>query len=163
MIRFRPFFFLGALYELLRISILFIFAVGVITPELDQVIILLFVLLAAPGIVIFAGYLFIGIYTSKYGILTKILAIAKVSAVFPVIIGALNALGFITFSSARYQLESAGLLFGIIILFDLLFFLFLVSYKNREETVMSSPADTAGQPDESRSELPEMEEVDLED
>lgn len=149
----RPLFFLGALYELLRAGILFVITTVMITPEIDQVKILLFVLLAAPGFVVFAGFLFIGVHPETYTAAAKLLAVGKIAGLFPAMIAALNSVGIITFSTAEHQLSATGLLFGIIILFDLLFCLFLVSYKKRAKK----------KAEQTDHELPNIEEVDLGD
>ncbi len=159
MTKFRPIFFLGALFELLRIGILFILAVNFISPEVDQVHILFFVLLAAPGFMIFAGYLFLGLNPLYYQRLVSLLIVGKMAELFPALLAALNTMGIITFESATYQLESMGLLFGIIVLFDLLFFLFLVSYNRRLSRINRTK-----KPSENiHHSLPDIEEVEIEE
>ena len=157
----RPIFFLGALYELLRTGILLILTVIFLTPEIDQVKILLFVLLASPGFIIFAGYLFLGLQPDRYAGTAKLLAVGKAAGILPVIYAALNSVGILKFASAEQQLTSTGLLFGIIILFDLLFFLFLVSYK--KQTNGSGGKRLKDEPEHAEQDLPEMEEVELEE
>lgn len=151
---FRTIYFIGALYELIRIGALFTLSIGIITPDIDQVYILFLMVLAAPGFILFAGFLFLGIYPEKYGVLTKLLAIGKLAGMFPVLFAALNSIGVLSFESAKQQLDSLGLLFGIIILFDFLFFLFLVSYRKRAPKNLSI---------EPAPELPKMDEVELEE
>ena len=149
----QPLFFIGAFYELLRTGILFVLTIVFVSPELDQVKILLFVLLVSPGFVLFAGYIFLGMHTERYAETAKLLALGKIAGLLPVMIGALNSIGIVQFTTAERQLTSTGLLFGIIILFDLLFFLFLVSYNRRADR----------QPEKANQELPTIEEVEIEE
>lgn len=152
--KFRSFFFIGAFYELLRIIGLFIFTFGFISPQIDEVHGLLFVMLAAPGFSIFAGMIMIGIFPTKFKGGTKLLAFGKMAGLLSVVFAALNALGIITFEHAQYQLYGSGLLFGLFILFDLIFFLFLVSYKG---------ATASPEPVQPERVLPEVQEVKLEE
>lgn len=153
---FRSFFFIGAFYELLRVIGLFIFTFGFISPQIDEVHGLLFVMLAAPGFTIFAGMVMIGVHPGKFRGGTKLLAFGKLAGLLSAIFAALNALGILTFKHAQYQLYGSGLLFGLFILFDLIFFLFLISYKEA-----STPPETTIS--ESETVLPEIQEVTLEE
>lgn len=130
-----------------------VLTIGFITPELNQVYILLFILLASPGFMAFGGFLFLGVNPEGNRKISILLAFGKASALFPAVLGALNAIGIVTFQTAPYQLSSMGLVFGIIILFDLLFLLFLVSYNRRNSPTVKDKGE----------QLPKLEEFEVEE
>jgi len=129
----RPIFFIGVVYELFRFGFLFIFGLGILTPAFDQVYILMIMILSSPALLMAAGFLVFALFPETYFQFRKLLALGKLLEMFPLLFALLNSIGIITFAGAERQFANVGLLFAVLLLLDLLFFFFLVSYKRMNE------------------------------
>ena len=152
--------FIGAFYELIRFVLLLVLSLGVVDPGFDLFHILFLLLICAPGLVLSGGSFLAGMYPERYGVFTKLLAFGKVLGVLPLVLIIFNTAGIFipTVTGARW----GGLLYlflGVLV-FDLLFFVFLVSYRVRRSP--SGGSDTHKDPAPT-GDLPEWHETRIEE
>lgn len=152
--------FIGAFYELIRFVLLLVLSTGIVNPGFDPFHMLFLLLVGAPALVLSAGSFLAGMYPDRYGVFTKLIAFGKVLGLIPVFLIIFDSAGIL---NAEVAGARAGglvyLLIGVIVL-DLLFFAFLVSYRVRRKPSGDSSDHENSIP---RDDLPEWNETRIEE
>ncbi|MFW5747304.1 MAG: hypothetical protein ACOCX6_00765 [bacterium] len=152
--------FIGAFYELLRFVLLLVLSVAVVNPGFDVFIMLYLLLIGSPALVLSGGSFLAGMYPGRYGIFTKLIAFGKALGLLPLLLIVFNSVGILT-SGITGAVPGALLyiLLGVIVL-DLIFFIFLVSYRVH---VKPSGGPDAHTDSASTDDLPEWHETRIEE
>ena len=121
--------FIGAFYELLRFVLLFVLSVVVVNPGFDPFYMLVLLLIGAPALVLSGGCFLAGMFPGRYGVFTKLLAFGKVLGLIPLILIIFNTAGIRSSGFTGYIPGGLMYVFLGVIVLDLIFFVFLVSYR----------------------------------
>ena len=117
-------------------------------------------LVGSPALVLSGGSFLAGMYPGRYGIFTKLIAFGKVLGLIPLVLIIFNTVGILT--SGITGSVPGGLLYiflGVIVL-DLIFFIFLVSYRVHADPTGGPSAHTVSAPTD---DLPEWYETRIEE
>ncbi len=135
MVRHNPVFFLGAIWEILRFFSLFLVLTleRTVSPEPIETLILLW--FASSELAMSGGFLMIGIYPGKYDRYAGLLALGKFLCLLPgagVVFIQASIPSFVQSADAVSALARLSCPL-VIVLLDLLFFVFLLSYKRTDK------------------------------
>ncbi|MCK4541956.1 MAG: hypothetical protein KAU17_06970 [Spirochaetales bacterium] len=148
----RGLLFLGGIWELIRMPLLFLPLLLVLNPSFHLTTNLALIWLGGPQIFIAAGFILLFFYPDRYGGFAKLLAVGKILQVVTGFGYFLAKSGIIPLSSRTDPEDLRQLLVPLFIsIVDLIFFFFLLSYKQ--------PASH----DHARAELPGFQETLIEE
>ena len=121
--------FIGAFYELIRFVLLLVLSLGIVNPGFEPFHMHFLLLISAPALVSSAGSFLAGLYPERYGVFTKLIAFGKFLGLIPLILVILGTSGRLAVEVPGLRLGGLTYLFLGVIVLDLLFFGFLVSYR----------------------------------
>lgn len=152
--------FVGAFYEMLRFVLLLGLSVGIVNPGFDSLYMLILLLLGAPALVLSGGSFLAGMYPERYGVFTKLIAFGKALGLLPLVLVIFTTAGILSSGITGAPLGGLMYIFLGVIVLDLIFFVFLVSYRVRR-----GPSDGSGPRTGSAStdDLPEWHETRIEE
>lgn len=129
----------GAIWELLRFFLLFFFILVIMNPELQPVSTVLLVWLGSGHLILCLLFFIVWLDLSRYSLLIPVLTVIKGVNLLPPILFFLFGTSSV---SEVFSQEYFGFLFltaGIVLFFDLIFFLILLSFTMHKEKPLPDP------------------------
>jgi hypothetical protein len=161
-------FFLGSVWETFRFVILFFIVLSITGSYATLSRLVGLGWLGSVQLVLVAGFLFLGFFPYRYGLYSKLLALAKLLNIFPAVILLVSEVllliapdgaGMERFLNAPSGLQQLVPLIAVITLLDLLFFIFLLSYSRKVKVNSSMQKKN----NEHNNDLPLLKEVSVEE